>query len=87
MNIKPVERDFFRMTSKAGNQKLVIEMDRDSTLDEMLTAFKNFLNASGFDYVAGVEASIYAKDDEQSGFKDSFVENQEDAFAEEDLPF
>ena len=48
MNIRPVEKDFFRFTSRIGKRKLVIEIDGDSTKDELCEAFTAFLNASGY---------------------------------------
>ncbi len=50
MNIKPVRENFYRFTSKYGKRKIVIEMDGDSTKDELCDAFASFLNASGYYY-------------------------------------
>ena len=55
MNIRPVQRDFFRFSSKIGKQKLVIELDSDATLDDITESFRSFLNASGYTYVDKVE--------------------------------
>ena len=55
MNIRPVEKDFFRFTSRIGKQKLVIEIDGDSTKDELCEAFTAFLNASGYYYTDHIE--------------------------------
>ena len=33
MNIRPVDKDFFRFTSKYGKRKLVIELDGNCTKD------------------------------------------------------
>ena len=48
MNIRPVDKDFFRFTSKYGKRKLVIELDGNCTKDELCEAFTAFLNASGY---------------------------------------
>jgi len=55
MNIRPVQKDFFRFSSKIGKQKLVIELDSDATLDEITESFRSFLNASGYTYVDKVD--------------------------------
>lgn len=57
MNLRPVQRDFFRFSSKIGKQKLVIELDSDATLDDITESFRSFLNASGYTYVDKVEVS------------------------------
>ena len=55
MNIRPVDKDFFRFTSKYGKRKLVIELDGNCTKDELCEAFTAFLNASGYHYTDHIE--------------------------------
>ena len=55
MNIRPVDNNFFRFTSKYGKRKLVIEIDGDCTKDELCDAFADFLNASRYSYTDHIE--------------------------------
>ena len=52
MNIRPIDNNFFRFTSKYGKRKLVIEIDGDCTKDELCDAFADFLNASRYSYAS-----------------------------------
>ena len=69
MNLRPVQKDFFRFSSKIGKQKLVIELDSDATLDDITESFRNFLNASGYTYVDKVEV-ISSHDNESTDDED-----------------
>ena len=79
MNIRPVERDFFRFTSRIGKQKLVIEIDGDSTKDELCEAFTAFLNASGYHYTDHIECFNMPEG--------ATTEKLYEPVAEEDIPF
>ena len=78
MNIRPVEKDFFRFTSRIGKRKLVIEIDGDSTKDELCEAFVAFLNASGYYYTDHIECI--------SSPEEGMYEPGEEV-DEEDIPF
>ena len=62
MNIRPVDKDFFRFTSKYGKRKLVIELDGNCTKDELCEAFTAFLNASGYSYTCLLYTSPSPRD-------------------------
>ena len=79
MNIRPVDRDFFRFVSRIGKRKLVIELDGDSTKEELCEAFTAFLNASGYYYSDHIECV-----NQPPGVSSEKVY---EPIAEEDLPF
>tara|TARA_Y100000817_G_scaffold273794_1_gene233698 strand:- start:42 stop:281 length:240 start_codon:yes stop_codon:yes gene_type:complete len=79
MNIRPVENNFFRFTSKYGKRKLVIEIDGDSTKDELCEAFTAFLNASGYVYTDHIECMNMPPG--------ATTEKVYEPMAEEDIPF
>ena len=83
MNIRPVDRDFFRFVSRIGNRKLVIEIDGNSTKDELCEAFTAFLNASGYSYTDHVECFDMP---EGATTEDAFVDAYKKS-DEEELPF
>tara|TARA_Y100000034_G_C6544485_1_gene235036 strand:+ start:122 stop:370 length:249 start_codon:yes stop_codon:yes gene_type:complete len=82
MNIRPVDNNFFRFTSKYGKRKLVIEIDGDSTKDELCEAFTAFLNASGYSYTDRVEC--VTGDDPRDALAETYSNSDE---YEEDIPF
>ena len=89
MNIRPVDKDFFRFTSKYGKRKLVIEIDGDSTKDELCEAFTAFLNASGYHYTDHIECFNMpegATTEKIYEPKDAFVDAYKKS-DEEELPF
>jgi hypothetical protein len=47
--------EVFRFSSSCEGEKILFQMSRP-ILPELLKNFKNFLNASGFDYVKVIEA-------------------------------
>ena len=81
MNIKPVDANFFRFTSKYGNRKIVLEMDGDSTKDELCDAFASFLNACGYHYTDHIKC--LSNPDESV----PPIPMEEDLEYGEDLPF
>jgi len=82
MNIRPVEKDFFRFTSKYGKRKLVIEIDGHSTKDELCEAFTAFLNASGYHYTDHIECFNMPEGATKDAFVDAYKKSDE-----EELPF
>lgn len=82
MNIRPIDNNFFRFTSKYDKRKLVIEIDGDSTKDELCEAFTAFLNASGYSYTDRVEC--VSGDDPRDAFAETYSNSDE---YEEDIPF
>ncbi len=82
MNIRPVEKDFFRFTSKYGKRKLVIELDGNCTKDELCEAFTAFLNASGYHYTDHIEC---ISSPEERMYEKMYEPGEE--VDEEDIPF
>ena len=79
MNIRPVDKDFFRFTSKYGKRKLVIELDGNCTKDELCEAFTAILNASGYHYTDHIECFNMPEG--------ATTEKLYEPVAEEDIPF
>ena len=89
MNIRPVDKDFFRFTSKYGKRKLVIELDGNCTKEELCEAFTAFLNASGYHYTDHIECFNMpegATNEKIYEPKDAFVDAYKKS-DEEELPF
>ena len=82
MNIRPVDRDFFRFVSRIGKRKLVIEIDGHSTKDELCEAFTAFLNASGYHYTDHIECFNMPEGANEDAFVDAYKKSDE-----EELPF
>ena len=51
-----VTDEVFRFSSTCEGEKIIFQMNRGSTLPDLLKNFKHFLNASGFEYVKVIEA-------------------------------
>jgi len=81
-----VTDEVFRFSSTCEGEKILFQMNRGSTLPDLLKNFKHFLNASGFEYVKVIEA----KDDSGNYFTSDedgmYIDSDEDS-DESDLPF
>ena len=54
-----LQRITFSSTSLNNSVDVTVGGDRDLNLEEILKSFKGFLVASGFDYVAHIEAGYH----------------------------
>ncbi len=81
-----VTDEVFRFSFTGEEEKIIFQMNRGSTLPDLLKNFKHFLNASGFEYVKVIEA----KDDSGNYFTSDedgmYIDSDEDS-DESDLPF
>ena len=75
-----LQRITFTSTTFNNSVDVSVGGDRDLNLEEILRSFKGFLVASGFDYVAHIEAGYHNGD---------YVSTKEDdeIIAEEDLQY
>ena len=75
-----LQRITFTSTTFNNSVDVSVGGDRDLNLEEILRSFKGFLVASGFDYVAHIEAGYHNGDC-------STTKEDEDYIAEEELQF
>ena len=75
-----LQRITFSSTTFNNSVDVSVGGDRDLNLEEILRSFKGFLVASGFDYVAHIEAGYHNGDYVST-------KEEEDYIAEEDLQF
>ena len=75
-----LQRITFTSTTFNNSVDVSVGGDRDLNLEEILRSFRGFLVASGFDYVAYIEAGYHNGDC-------STTKEDEDYIAEEELQF
>ena len=75
-----LQRITFSSTTFNNSVDVSVGGDRDLNLEEILRSFRGFLVASGFDYVAYIEAGYHNGDC-------STTKEDEDYIAEEELQF
>ena len=71
-----LQRITFSSTSFNNNVDVSVGGDRDLNLEEILKSFKGFLVASGFDYVAHIEAGYYNGDYISTKEDEDYIDEQ-----------
>ena len=79
-----LQRITFSSTSFNNNVDVTVGGDRDLNLEEILKSFKGFLVASGFDYVAHIEAGYYNGD--YISTKEDYIDEQIDQHYVRNIP-
>ena len=78
MNMYDNELQRITFSSTSFNESVDVSVggERDLTLEDILKSFKGFLVASGFDYVAHIEAGYYNGDYSSTKEDEDYIDEQ-----------